>query len=231
MEVLAKRLKWLREQKRLSQKEVAAEIGVSLNGYQKIESGERNPKLDNLIKFAKMYGVATDFLLGLKNTNDYAEKLRNNLREEYVDFERYSEINTKLTYDKNMLQERLDRFDKELASDSYRETMLALNKVNEDKAKYEYEMYQTLSSHLMNLIEYIKYLSNVPEVSIKDDEIIKQYIPLRISRSTNIFNKIDISLYSNDRGHLGYLDENLTEEEADEIENKFRFMFNEVLIN
>ncbi|MGG3890304.1 helix-turn-helix domain-containing protein [Metabacillus fastidiosus] len=68
LNILSIRLKWLREKKRLSQKEIAAEIGVkTVNAYQKWEYGEREPKLETLGKLAKLFEVSADFILGLSD--------------------------------------------------------------------------------------------------------------------------------------------------------------------
>lgn len=79
MEVLVERLKWLREKKRLGQKEVSGNIGVTLSGYQKMEYGESNPKIETLIKIAKYFKVRTDFLLGLSDQTSEMERLAGNL--------------------------------------------------------------------------------------------------------------------------------------------------------
>lgn len=63
--IISKRLKWLRSVNRYTQKEIAVEIGLTLNGYQKIEYGEREPKIEGLIGLANFYNVSTDFLIGL----------------------------------------------------------------------------------------------------------------------------------------------------------------------
>ena len=47
MKVLGQRLKDLRKQKKVGQKEVAELLGVSLRSYQFYESGEYDPSLPN----------------------------------------------------------------------------------------------------------------------------------------------------------------------------------------
>ena len=79
MEVLASRLKWLRENNRFSQKEIAEKIGMSLNGYQKQENGSRDPKLDVLIKFAEIYNETVDFLLGITDVPNTLKKEKESL--------------------------------------------------------------------------------------------------------------------------------------------------------
>lgn len=56
-------LKELRTNKNLTQREVAAAIGISERLYAYIENG-RNPKKEVLIKLAEFYDVTTDFIIG-----------------------------------------------------------------------------------------------------------------------------------------------------------------------
>lgn len=62
-----KKLKQLRKDKGLSQKEVASIIGVTISAYSNYEQGIREPSYDILIKLAKFYDVTTDYLLGLED--------------------------------------------------------------------------------------------------------------------------------------------------------------------
>ncbi|WP_052759799.1 helix-turn-helix domain-containing protein [Paenibacillus sp. DMB20] len=65
MEIFSLRLKWLRERENLSQKEVAEYIGMSPQGYGKIENGQREPNLETLALLAKKLNDSADFLLGI----------------------------------------------------------------------------------------------------------------------------------------------------------------------
>lgn len=58
------RLRAARVQNKLTQQAMADRLGVSLNGYQKYEQGERQPPLDTLVKIADILDVSTDYLLG-----------------------------------------------------------------------------------------------------------------------------------------------------------------------
>lgn len=62
-----KKLKLLRNDKNLSQKEVTNIIGVTVSAYSNYEQEIREPSYDILIKLAKFYGVSTDYLLGLED--------------------------------------------------------------------------------------------------------------------------------------------------------------------
>ena len=62
---LGKRLRQLREEKCLSQKELAEIIGtVSNNDLSRYEKGERSPHYKTLIQFANYFEVTLDYLVG-----------------------------------------------------------------------------------------------------------------------------------------------------------------------
>ena len=54
----------LREDRDLSQKEIAAILGMSQTGYSKYETGENDIPTQILIKLAEYYNTTTDYLLG-----------------------------------------------------------------------------------------------------------------------------------------------------------------------
>lgn len=73
-----KRLKDLRKRFGLSQQELADRIGCVNTLISMYEKGEKSPSEDNLIKMSNIFGVSTDYLLGLENKscNDaYINKL------------------------------------------------------------------------------------------------------------------------------------------------------------
>ena len=63
----AEKLKSLREEQRLFQRDLAKNMGLTQPAIAKYESGDREPDLDTLIAFAKYFKVSTDFLLGLED--------------------------------------------------------------------------------------------------------------------------------------------------------------------
>lgn len=64
--MLKDNLKSLRESKGLTKKQVAQGVGINERAYIAYEYGERDVSTDTLCKFAKFYGVTTDYLLGLE---------------------------------------------------------------------------------------------------------------------------------------------------------------------
>ena len=59
------RLKDLREDNDLKQKELAEYLHIKQNTYSQYENGQRQLPIDILIKLAKYYKVSTDYILGL----------------------------------------------------------------------------------------------------------------------------------------------------------------------
>ena len=68
-------IKKLRRQQHMTQKELAEKIGISKAMISAYETEMRYPSYDVLIKLAAVFGVTTDFLLGLekKNTVDITD--------------------------------------------------------------------------------------------------------------------------------------------------------------
>jgi len=62
--MLAKRLKECRKQKKVTQREVAEFLNMTVNAYQKYELSTREPNNDTLLKLAEYFEVSTDYLLG-----------------------------------------------------------------------------------------------------------------------------------------------------------------------
>lgn len=59
------RIRDLREDRDLTQRQVAAMLGMSQTGYSKYETGENDIPTQVLIKLAKFYDTTTDYILGL----------------------------------------------------------------------------------------------------------------------------------------------------------------------
>lgn len=61
------RLKDLREDKDLLQKDIAKVLGISQRGYSHYETGENNIPNVILIKLAKFYDTSIDYILNITN--------------------------------------------------------------------------------------------------------------------------------------------------------------------
>lgn len=61
------RLKELRTDKKLKQKEIAESLGISTTCYAGYEQGYREPDLKTLIALCKFFDTSADYLLGLED--------------------------------------------------------------------------------------------------------------------------------------------------------------------
>lgn len=77
--IIYNRLKDLREDKDLNQKQVGEIIGTSGNYYGDYENGKRDIPTERMIILAKYYQVSMDYITGL--TNDKGGLHKNNLEE------------------------------------------------------------------------------------------------------------------------------------------------------
>ena len=59
------KLRSLRTEMKLTQKQVADRIGLAISAVSSYESGTRYPSYETLIKLSRMFHVSTDYLLGL----------------------------------------------------------------------------------------------------------------------------------------------------------------------
>ncbi len=62
-----KRLKELREEKNISQMELAKQTNISQSSIAKWELGKREPTAYNIVTLCKFFHVSADYLLGLED--------------------------------------------------------------------------------------------------------------------------------------------------------------------
>lgn len=86
MALLSERLKQLRNEKKLTQQELANKVGVNRVTYTNWENGKREPELDKVAELATELDCTVDYLLGLNDTNPF-------------DILQYPEKIEKLSYD------------------------------------------------------------------------------------------------------------------------------------
>lgn len=91
------RIKELRKQKKVTQKEVAEAIGVTRRGFQKWENGESQITLQNAIQLADYFGVPLTYLL---NQEEEWEKLQ----------ELHRKLPTLEEFDKLLFKKQENRF-------------------------------------------------------------------------------------------------------------------------
>lgn len=59
------RMRELREERGLTQAELAALINKSQQGYNHIEMGRAELKIEDLVNLCRFYGVSADYIVGL----------------------------------------------------------------------------------------------------------------------------------------------------------------------
>lgn len=74
MNQLSKRMKLLRSERGIKQKELAMSLNCSIAAVSSYENGRNEPGMDILIKIADFYRVSTDYLLGLTELPDPVEQ-------------------------------------------------------------------------------------------------------------------------------------------------------------
>ena len=62
------RLKELRIERNFKLKEVAKKLNVTIRTISRYEDGTREPSVEMIIKFCKLYDVSADYLLGLTDS-------------------------------------------------------------------------------------------------------------------------------------------------------------------
>ena len=65
--ILGKRLKELRDERNLTQKQLADALGINTVTYLHYEKDQREPPLSLLADLAEYYSVSVDYLLGIKD--------------------------------------------------------------------------------------------------------------------------------------------------------------------
>lgn len=79
--MLNDKIKKLREQKNLTQKQLAEEIGVKQSTIGMIESGKNKGSKDTILKLAKYFNVSVEYLLSTEEKLDIAMDAINRINE------------------------------------------------------------------------------------------------------------------------------------------------------
>jgi transcriptional regulator with XRE-family HTH domain len=75
LSIFAKRIRDIREDADLNQKDVASALNVSYKTFGRYERGETEPQVKFIADFCRHFGVSADYLLGLTDTRPDADVL------------------------------------------------------------------------------------------------------------------------------------------------------------
>ena len=102
---MIKRLKECRNDKGLSQKEIAKLLNITQQTYSDYETGRTNPDIDTLLSIAAILGCTTDYLLG--RTDDFGNVSVQSLSSETTTSERQvlNEFRALTETDQNLVKE------------------------------------------------------------------------------------------------------------------------------
>lgn len=95
MIVFAQRLKQLRIEKNLLQKDLAHFLAISTSAYGFYEQGKRQPDLDTLCKLANFFDVSIDYLLGRSPTYSTSSEIAKISEDETQLLARYRRMHEK----------------------------------------------------------------------------------------------------------------------------------------
>jgi len=101
--MLTKRLKLLRKEKNITQKELSDKINVSASTIGLYEQGRRTPDNETLTKIADFFEVTTDYLLGRTNQKYFSQ-------DETIAFHAKGDLNEE---DQKMVRDLIDRLVKD----------------------------------------------------------------------------------------------------------------------
>lgn len=90
--MLGTKLKYLREQKKKTQQEMADALGISRAAYSHFETGRNEPSFDMVNKIADYFDVSIDFLYGRENVPEWASN------QDVLDLEEMLNSNVNMAY-------------------------------------------------------------------------------------------------------------------------------------
>ncbi|RKD22419.1 Helix-turn-helix [Caminicella sporogenes DSM 14501] len=102
---LGKRLKELRLENKKTAEEVAKILSIGRSTLSNYENDIRKPDYDTLKKFASLYNVSLDYLLGRTNNRKGILKVEGNLDKNNIKYKTYNEIIKKL--EQKLIEEKI----------------------------------------------------------------------------------------------------------------------------
>ena len=113
--MISKRLKELRHEKNLLQKDIANYLNISTSAYGYYEQGKRNFDSDTIKSLADFFDVSTDYLLGRTNNKKGYANCKSELSDDNSEFKNYGELETKIK--ERLLSEKIIVEDEHISQD------------------------------------------------------------------------------------------------------------------
>lgn len=89
---VGKRIQSLREEKDMTQKELADKINISYSVMNRIESGERPARDEEIKEIAKALNVSSDYLLGITDIKNPSDEISNAVEDDPELIEFWNEL-------------------------------------------------------------------------------------------------------------------------------------------
>lgn len=105
MSVFSQRLKQLRKKSNMLQKDVANKLGITESAYGYYEQGRREPSNETLKQLANIFGVTTDYLLGITDDPKLTEKDERDIAKRLEQIRKEIEHSDGLAFDGEPLSE------------------------------------------------------------------------------------------------------------------------------
>ncbi|MGM0411608.1 MAG: helix-turn-helix domain-containing protein [Bacillota bacterium] len=189
--MISKKLKELRKNNSLKQKELAKKLGLTQQTISKYESGIRTPNYEILVKIANEFNVSIDYLLGRV---DYKRSANISKIDDYWELVKGSLIETILPrkfvngYNKNMSLV-IDELSKIIEKDKLKE-IKANNLVDFFKSLDEILQRQVAIYYIANILEYSKKIIIVYQIDFGDYNAMQiEEIPLEKNKEGKIKDK------------------------------------------
>lgn len=182
------RLKELRKDRKLTQKQLAEDLGIATSTIIKYERGEREPNIQNIKRFAQYFGVSVDYLLGFDadfSTLDLTSKRLTLFDDEKIFFDDRGRLCFRDSESKKML-----KFINERSQDAYRRSFatvavrhrictlkelpnLSTQEIEDLMDKYEHTLpkdeYNALIDELLDELEVNGFLSLKRDIIEEND--------------------------------------------------------------
>lgn len=94
--MIGERLKNLREERNLLQKDVASYLNITTSAYGFYEQGKRNPDMETIKKLADFFNVSADYLLGRINIKNDFTNTKASLDKNIEEQSRFKEVESKI---------------------------------------------------------------------------------------------------------------------------------------